>query len=75
MKTMTLQEVMNSLAVGVDRILNGENVEIRKNGFVLLVFPFGDKSGGSHYISNGTDRKDIIKRFEEQIKKLKELET
>jgi hypothetical protein len=66
---MTFVEAMNSMAAGLDKILNGEAKGAdRKNGFVLLVFPFGDNSGRCNYISNGADRKDIVKLFKEQIR-------
>jgi hypothetical protein len=41
----------------------------RDVGFVLLVFPFGEKEGRCNYISNGADRKDIVTLFKEQIKR------
>ena len=73
---MSLLDLMNSLAAGVDAILNGkdvlENPELRKNGFVLLVFPFNDDSGRCNYISNGASRTDIVKMFKEQIKRFEE---
>jgi hypothetical protein len=41
----------------------------REVGFVLLIFPFGEKEGRCNYISNGADRRDIITLFKEQIKR------
>jgi len=38
----------------------------RSTGFVLLVFPFGETEGRCNYISNGADRKDIVKLLREQ---------
>jgi hypothetical protein len=38
----------------------------RENGFVLLVFKFGDK-GRCNFISNGADRRDIVTLFKEMI--------
>ena len=77
---MTFENVMNTLAFALDQILNGQEVVTdtlnakRRNGFVLLVFPFGDQSGRCNYISNGAGRKDIVKMFKEQIKRFEELE-
>lgn len=68
---MSVRDAMNNLAVALDKILNGERIDQsgeRKNGFVLLLFPFGDKSGKCNYISNGADRDDIVRMFQEQIK-------
>jgi hypothetical protein len=39
----------------------------RETGFVLLVFPFGEKEGRANFISNGADRKDIVTLFREMI--------
>jgi hypothetical protein len=65
-----LVEVMNKIARGLDRILNGKKRgNDRETGFVLLVFPFGEKEGRCNYISNGADRKDIVTMFKEQIKR------
>lgn len=73
---MSLLDVMNSLAAGVDTILNGKDALVdktkRKNGFVLLVFPFEGFDGRCNYISNGADREDIVTLFKEQIKRFEE---
>jgi len=69
-------QALQALALSLDRILNGEKVlgaEMsvkRINGFVLMVFPFGDKDAQCHYVSNGASRDDIIKLFTEQLKQL-----
>jgi hypothetical protein len=72
----SLVEFLNSIAFALDQILNGKEVatdkSLRKNGFVLLVFPFGDTSGRCNYISNGANRDDIVKMFREQIKRFEE---
>lgn len=63
-------EMMNKVAAGLDRIFNGEaRGDERQTGFVLLVFPFGEKEGRCNYISNGADRKDIVTMMKEQIKR------
>jgi hypothetical protein len=61
-------EKMNALARGIDEIFNGDaKGDDRPTGFILLVFPFGEKEGRCNYISNGADRKDIVTMFKEQI--------
>jgi hypothetical protein len=63
-------ETMNALARGIDKLLNGKaKGQDRQVGFVLLVFPFGEKEGRCNYISNGADRQDIVTLFKEQIKR------
>jgi hypothetical protein len=68
---MSMHDLMNSLASGVDLILNGRDAADgkaeRKNGFVLLVFPFEGFDGRANYISNGASRADIVTLFKEQI--------
>ncbi|MGZ2449601.1 hypothetical protein ACVIRO_002355 [Rhizobium ruizarguesonis] len=55
---------MQALASGIDEILNG-NVLPKKNGFVVLVFPFDQVDGArTNYVSN-CDRKDIIAALKE----------
>jgi hypothetical protein len=63
------RETMNALARAVDRFLNGDAKEAeRKNGFVLLVFPFGTHGGRCNYISNAS-REDIVLLLKEQLKR------
>lgn len=63
-------EKMNVVARGLDEIFNGEDRgQAREVGFVLLVFPYGEKEGRCNYISNGADRDDIVKLFTEQIRR------
>lgn len=62
------REKMNQLAGVLDRMFNGDT-RPRQTGFVLLVFPFGEKEGRCNYISNGADRRDIVTLFKEQIKR------
>jgi len=58
---------MIAVAQVLDETFNGEaRGTDRKTGFVLLVFPFGDVDGRCNYISNGADRRDIIKLLREQ---------
>jgi hypothetical protein len=61
------QAMMNDVARSLDGFFNGEaKGPEREVGFVLLVFPFGSKEGRCNYISNGADRRDIIKLLREQ---------
>jgi len=58
---------MNAIAMVLDETFNGDaRGSDRKTGFVLLVFPYGDVDGRCNYISNGADRRDIIKLLREQ---------
>lgn len=55
---------MQALASGIDEILNGNGLP-KKNGFVVLVFPFDQVDGArTNYVSN-CDRKDIIAALKE----------
>jgi hypothetical protein len=61
-------EKMNALAAAIDQLFNGElRGKDRQTGFVLMVFPFGNHSGGCNYISNGADRKDVVTLMKEMI--------
>lgn len=60
------RELMQLTAQSINYIFNGNKP--RKTGFVLLVFPFGQESGGRcNFISNGAQRKDVIALFKEMI--------
>ena len=80
---MLSKDALQALALSLDTILNGEGkpsvIQLnqtpkRLNGFVLVVFPFGDKNGKCHYVSNGASREDIIKLFREQLRQLEAIE-
>ena len=59
---------MNAVAGALDEWFNGKaKGDARQTGFVLLVFPFGDKTGRCNFISNGADRRDIVVLFREMI--------
>lgn len=63
-------EKMRTLAKGIDEIFNGTLKGLdRPTGFILLVFPFGEKEGRCNYISNGADRADVVRMMKEQIKR------
>ena len=59
-------EKMNALAQGLDKVLNHGHLPLKKTGFVLLVFPFGDHAGRCNYISNA-ERDDIVVLLKEQL--------
>ena len=64
-----LIEMMNSLARGLDEILNGgAKGKARKNGFILMVFPFDGHEGRCNYISNA-ERADVVTLLREQLRR------
>jgi hypothetical protein len=65
------KDMMKDVAITLDVFFN-ERTEPRQTGFVLLVFPFGEKEGRCNYISNGADRSDIIKLLREQANRFDE---
>lgn len=68
------ERMMRDVAGALDQAFNGNLAgEIdRKTGFVLLVFPFGEKDGRCNYISNGADRADVLRLLEEQAARFRE---
>jgi hypothetical protein len=60
--------MMNGLAEGIDKILNGEaKGDAKKVGFVLLMFEFSKTEGGRvNYISNAA-RPDMIAAMHEWL--------
>lgn len=65
------RDQMQQVAVALDQAFNGPaKGPDRTTGFVLLVFPFGEKGGRCNYISNGADRRDIIVLLKEQLARL-----
>ncbi len=62
------KQQMNAVARTLDESFNGDaRGAARRTGFVLLVFPYGDKTGRCNFISNGADRADIVMLFKEMI--------
>lgn len=58
--------MMQAIAKGVDRILNGED-QPKRNAFVLLVMPFNGPPGArTNYVSNA-DRDDIVAMMKEVV--------
>lgn len=67
------ERTMNHIAHTLDEVFNGDKRgDERGTGFVLLVFPFGEKEGRCNYISNGADRGDIVTLLREQAKRFEE---
>lgn len=65
--------MMEMVAKAIDRIFNGDkHGSDRDTGFILLVFPFGEKEGRCNYISNGADRRDVLKLLREQAKRFEQ---
>jgi hypothetical protein len=63
-----LHDLMNTVARGLDEAFNGKKKGADRDwGFVVMVFPFGDRSGRCNYISNGADRKDVVTLMKEMI--------
>lgn len=64
-------ESMNGIARALDEVLNGDKKGAdRPNGFVLMVYPFGNLASGDarcNYISNGADRNDVVALMKEMI--------
>ena len=59
---------MQALAEDLDKSLNGgKKGKERSVGFVLMIFPFDEHGGRCNYISNGADRRDVVKLMREQI--------
>jgi hypothetical protein len=60
------KEFMQSIARGLDTILNGDEAQSpTRMGFVLLLFPFDQVEGSrTNYVSN-CDRRDIIAALKE----------
>lgn len=64
--------MMTEIVRGIDQIFNGDKKgDARETGFVLLVFPYGDREGRTNYMSNGANRADVVRMFEEQIRRFK----
>lgn len=57
---------MQALGEVVDEIFNPDKKK-KEVGFVLMIFPFGDK-GRMNYLSNA-DRKDVLAALKEQVAK------
>lgn len=64
---------MQQVARDLDARFNPDTAGVdRSVGFVLLVFPFGSDDGRCNYISNGADRRDVLRLLEEQAQWFRE---
>jgi hypothetical protein len=62
------QRTMTAVMKAVDETFNGDaRAPDKKVGIVMLVFPYGDKTGRCNFMSNGADREDIATMFKEMI--------
>ena len=68
----SVRDVMNALARAIDEALNGKaRSRNPRNGFCLLVFPFGDNPGRrSNYVSNA-NRADAAAFLREQADRMR----
>ena len=73
---MSIPEAMQSLALALDRILNGSEVltdtSKRKNGFVLMLYPYHATDGNCDFVTNGASKEAIIGMFKKQIVKFEQ---
>ena len=59
---------MKAIAAALDETFNGGlKGNDRPTGFILLVFPFGEREGRCNFISNGADRSDVVTLMKEMI--------
>jgi hypothetical protein len=67
------EKKMNDLMRLLDKGFNGtKRGNDRTVGLVLLVFNYGEKEGRCNYISNGADRKDMVKLLREQAQRFED---
>jgi hypothetical protein len=60
------------VARALDQIFNKGTEDDPKVGFIVLMFPYDDRSGKCNYVSNGASKHDIIRMFKYQINRLRE---
>lgn len=61
------REQMIAVSRALDGFFNGgARGEDRQVGFVLLLFPYGEREGRCNYVSNGANRHDIAILLKEQ---------
>jgi hypothetical protein len=63
-----VRDLMNALARILDQSLNGpvKHYTEKKNGFVLMVFPFDGHEGRCNYISNA-NRDEVVVMMKHQV--------
>lgn len=64
----TTGPLMLAMAQAMDDMLNPDPAR-KGNGFILLVFPFGDGEGRCNYVSNA-NRADVVVLLREQLARL-----
>jgi hypothetical protein len=67
---LSIPEAMANIAEALDQILNGTEGGAPRNGFALLLFPFGGKDARCNCIVNGAARADVIKLLRTQADQL-----
>lgn len=61
---------MKAVVRRLDLIFNGKAKGAdRETGFILLVFPYGEKEGRCNYMSNGANRDDVKILLKEQLRR------
>ena len=61
---------MTAVMQSLDEFMNGDSKgSNRKVGIVVMMFPYGEVTGRCNYMSNGADRKDMVRLMKEMIKK------
>ena len=63
------RDMMKAMARAIDEFVNPTGK--KENGFIIMMFPFGDVEGRCNYISNA-QRADVVKMLKEQIKRFEE---
>ena len=60
---------MTAIMQTLDEFLNGPKGPnyVKRNGIVIMMFPFDNFDGRCNYMSNGADRKDIVTLMREMI--------
>lgn len=63
------QAQMTAIMATLDEFLNGPKGPgyVKRNGIVVMMFPFEDFDGRCNYMSNGADRGDIVTLMREMI--------
>ena len=60
---------MTAIMQTLDELLNGPKGPgyVKRNGIVIMMFPFENFDGRCNYMSNGADRADIVTLMREMI--------
>lgn len=62
---------MTAIMQALDEYLNGPKGPgyVKRNGIVIMMFPFENFDGRCNYMSNGADRQDIVTLMKEMIRR------